>query len=546
MSELLIDRADLLKTMILGVVGIGPVASLATTGTDQEAITVEDLRSFAKVAGLKMSDEELNRVLAGVRANPSVFSASRKAAEDYSLTPPSFYRVPGAESQKSTKVRVEPTKMPCKRPASDEDLAFLTVVELGHLIRTKQISSLNLTKVFLDRLKTFGPKLVCVASLTEELALKQAAAADEELSKGKYRGLLHGIPYGIKDLFATKGYPTQWGTEAFRGQVIDLDATVVHKLRDAGAILVAKLSLGALAMNDNWYEGRTKNPWNPTEGSSGSSAGSASAVAAGLVPFAIGTETSGSIMSPSMRCRVTGLRPTFGSVSRHGAMCLSWTMDKVGPIARTAEDAALVFASLIGRDTADISSLDRSFEYKPLRDLNGMKIGVVGNQSQEPTELLRSLGAELIEIKVPSLPPGLSNILAVESAAMFDRLLQEGRLDMVKENDWATYWRTARFVPAVEYVHAERLRTRLIESYEAMLKPLDALLAASSGGALIYPSNLTGHPQIHIPLRPEGTGYRSFSLFGNYFQEAKLIAIANLIQRKTEFFRLRPDLSKLQ
>lgn len=546
MSELLIDRADLLKSMIFGALSLNCGVAVGQETPAPQTLTVDDLRGFAKVCGLKFTDEELTRLLPRIRNTPNELPRVRKAAEDYDLVPTTTFRVPGWDTQGAEKPKVNVSRVNVKRPSNDEDLAFMPVTELAHLIRTKQVTSTELTQLYLDRLKLWGPKLVCVAWLTEESALREARKADDEIKRGKYRGGLHGIPYGIKDLFATKDYPTQWGTAAFKGQQIDKDAAVVERLREAGAILVAKLSLGALAMNDNWYEGRTKNPWNPTEGSSGSSAGSASAVSAGLVPFAIGTETSGSIMSPSQRCRVTGLRPTFGSVSRYGAMCLSWTMDKVGPICRTAEDAALVLGALIGRDARDESTVSRSFEYRPVSNLKGWKIGVVGNQTQGPTEMLKSLGAEMSEVKVPATPPGVSNILAVESASMFDRLLQEGRLDLVKENEWGDYWRVARFVPAVEYAHAERLRTRLIAHYVEAFASYDAVLAPSSAAQMIYPTNLTGHPQIHVPLRAEGTGYRSFSLFGNYFQESKLIAIANLIQQSTKFFRLRPDLSKLQ
>lgn len=430
-----------------------------------------------------------------------------------------------------------------KRPLSDEDIAFLTVNELGHLIRTKQISSTELTKIYLERLKRYGNRLLCVVTLTEELALRQAKAADEEIAKGKYRGPLHGIPYGIKDLFAVKGYPTQWGTEAFKGQVIDENCAVFEKLEMAGAVCLAKLSLGALAMNDNWFGGWTQNPWNSKEGSSGSSAGSAAAMAAGLAAFAIGTETSGSIVSPSQRCRVTGLRPTFGSVSRFGAMCLSWSMDKVGPICRTAEDAALVLEALLGRDERDMSSIDRPFQYSTPKDLKGVRIGVLGSQDTEYAKMLTSLGATLGEFKLPTAPAGLDAIISVESAAMFDAITRDGKLNLVKENQWPQFFRAARFIPAVEYAQAERARTKLFRDYEAAFSPFDLVLAAGTAGPMIYNTNLTGHPQIHVPFKPDDKGgYVSFSLFAKPFQEAKMIGAAHLVQMKTGFYRLRPNL----
>jgi Asp-tRNA(Asn)/Glu-tRNA(Gln) amidotransferase A subunit family amidase len=377
--------------------------------------------------------------------------------------------------------------------------------------------------------------------------LRQAAQADAEIMAGKYRGLLHGIPYGIKDLFAVKGYPTQWGTAAFRGQTVDENCAVFEKLTSAGAVCLAKLSLGALAMNDNWFGGRTLNPWNPKEGSSGSSAGSASAMAAGLIAFGIGTETSGSIVSPSLRCRVTGFRPTFGSVSRFGAMCLAWTMDKVGPICRTAEDAAIVLSALLGRDGRDLSSVDRPFKYRSPRDLKGIKIGVLGNAiTSDYAKMLESFGAILGEFKLPRVPNGLDNIISVEGATMFDQITRDGKLNQVTENQWPQFFRSARFIPAVEYAQAERVRMKLFRDYEAAFSPFDLVLASGSAGPMIYNSNLTGHPQIHVPFKPDDKGgYTSFSLLAKPFEEHKLIGAAHLVQMKSGFYRIRPDLSKL-
>lgn len=523
--------------------GSGP-AALAVQGPQPDEITLQDLKSFAKIAGITLTDAELEQVRRDVANDRAGFAAIRAVTDDYSLVPPNVYRIPGyVDALGKPTVSVRPAKVQPKRPADDEDIAFLTVNELGHLIRTRQITSTELTKIYLSRLKQYGNRLLCVVTLTEELALRQAKLADEEIAQGKYRGPLHGIPYGIKDLFAIKGYPTQWGTEAFKGQVVDENCAVFEKLEQAGAVCLAKLSLGALAMNDNWFGGRTANPWNQREGSSGSSAGSASAMAAGLCAFTIGTETSGSIMSPSMRCRVTGLRPTFGSVSRYGAMCLSWSMDKVGPICRTAEDAALVLAALLGRDERDFSSIDRLFQYASPKDLKGVRIGVLGNQDTEYAQMLASFGATLEEFKLPPAPAGLDAIISVESATMFDAITRDGKLNLVKENQWPQFFRAARFVPAVEYAQAERARTKLFQAYEAAFAPFDLVLAASSAGPMIYHSNLTGHPQIHVPFKPDGRGgYTSFSLFAKPFQEAKMIGAAHLVQMKTEFYRLRPEL----
>lgn len=545
-------RTDFLRTMVLGVVATGPAGSLALESQNQTApqandITIADLKSFCKVAGITLTDAELEVVRRDVAGDRAGYASLREATDDYGLVPPNVYRIPGEVDELGPmKVDVRPARVTPKRPATDEDVAFLTVNELSHLLRTRQISSTDLTKIYLARLKQHGAKLLCVVALTEDLALKQAAEADREIAFGRYRGTLHGIPYGMKDLFAVKGYPTQWGTEAFRNQTIDIDCAVFEKLTLAGGVCLGKLSLGALAMNDVWFGGRTTNPWNPKEGSSGSSAGSASAMAAGLVAFAVGTETSGSIVSPCLRCRVTGLRPTFGSVSRYGAMCLSWSMDKVGPICRTAEDAALVLAALVGRDERDFSSIDRPLIYRSPKDLKDVRVGVLGRQDTEYAQMLTSLGAKLGEFKLPRAPAGLDAIISVESATMFDKITRDGRLNLVKENQWPQFFRSARFIPAVEYAQAERARTKLFRDYEAAFSEFDLVLAAGSGGQMIYNSNLTGHPQIHVPFKPaDGGGYTSFSLFAKPFQEAKMIGAAHLVQMKTEFYRLRPDLSKI-
>ena len=549
-----LSRADFLKAMALSVAMAGSGFAVADQLARQGApaaqlppLTLDDLKAFAKIAGLTFTDAELQQVLRDIASDRAGFRAVREATNDYALVPPNVYRIPGVVDELGEfKVNIRTDSLRPTRPSSDEDLAFLTVNELGFLIRNRRLTSTEITRVYLERMKRFGNRLLCLVTLTEDLALAQAKKADEEIAAGKYRGPLHGIPYGIKDLFAVKGYPTQWGTEAFKGQVIDENCAVFEKLDLAGAICIAKLSLGALAMNDNWFGGRTANPWNPTEGSSGSSAGSASAMAAGLVAFAIGTETSGSIISPSQRCRVTGLRPTFGSISRFGGMCLAWSMDKVGPICRTAEDAALVMGALLGRDERDFSSIDRPFEYRTPKDLKGWKVGVLGNRDTEYAKMLVSLGATLGEFKLPRVPAGLDAIISVEAATMFDEITRNGRLNLVKENQWPQFFRAARFIPAVEYAQAERARTKLFRDYEAVFSEFDLVLAGGGAGPMIYYSNLTGHPQIHVPFKPdEKGGYSSFSLFAKPFEEAKMIGAAHLVQMQTKFFRLRPDLSKV-
>lgn len=539
------SRADFLKALVLSTMAAGSRMSLAQNAAPAQPAnpTLDDLRGFARVAGLSFTDEELERVRRDIATDRAEFAELSKIGQDYGLVPPTIYRAPGYDSLGPPRVDVRIAKATPKRPKSDEDIAFLTLAELGHLLRTRQITSTELTRIYLDRLRKYDPKLLCVVTLTEELALKQAEQADREIASGRIRGPLHGIPYGIKDLFAVRGYPTQWGTAAFKGQVIDENCAVFERLTEAGAVCLAKLSLGALAMNDNWFGGRTKNPWRLSEGSSGSSAGSASAMAAGLVAFAIGTETSGSIMSPSQRCRVTGLRPTFGSISRYGGMCLSWTMDKVGPICRTAEDAALVLAALVGHDPRDVCSVDRPFFYRTPRHLDGWRIGVVGDREASYVRALADLGATVTEFRPPRAIAGLSAILTVEAASMFDAITRDGRLSLVVENEWTQIFRAARFVSAVDYALAERARTRLIEQYRAAFEPFDLVVGAGNGGAMIYPTNLTGHPQIHVPfeLRSDGT-YVGCSIWAHPWEEAKLIGAAHLLQERTAFYRQRPAL----
>jgi len=546
-----LSRSDFLKSLVMGVMAAGiPGAALAAgqgAAPQKEGdLTVDDLRSFAKIAGLTFTDAELEQARKDIQNDRAGYAGLRTACDDYGLLPMNVYRAPGYDKLGPTKIDVKPAQVKLTRPTKDEDVAFLTVNELGHLIKTKQITSTELTKIYLARLKEYGPKLLCLVTLTEDLALKQAQQADDEIKQGKYRGPLHGIPYGIKDLFAVKGYPTQWGSAAYKDQVVDENCAVFEKLTAAGAVCLAKLSLGALAMNDVWFGGRTKNPWNPSEGSSGSSAGSASAMAAGLIAFGIGTETSGSVVSPSQRCRVTGLRPTFGSVSRYGGMCLAWSMDKVGAICRTAEDAAVVFASIVGADERDCHSLDRPFVYKTPKDLKGVKVGVLGRQDAEYAKMLADLGATLSEFRLPKQVPGLGAIISVEGATMFDTITRNGRLNLVTENTWPQFFRAARFIPAVEYAQAERGRTLLVKIWNEAFAPFDLVVGAGTAGPMIYNANLTGFPQIHIPFKPDDKGgYTSFSLLAKPFQEDKLIGAAHLVQMKTGFYRLRPDLSKV-
>jgi Asp-tRNA(Asn)/Glu-tRNA(Gln) amidotransferase A subunit family amidase len=444
-------------------------------------------------------------------------------------------------------------------PKNLEDLAFYSIGQLSELIRTREVTSEQLTRMYLGRLKKYGPKLECIITLTEDIALQQAKRADAEIAEGKYRGPLHGIPYGAKDLFAVKGYKTTWGAMPYKDQIIDEDATVIKRLEKAGAVLVAKFSMGALAMGDVWYGGKTRSPWNYAQGSSGSSAGSAAATAAGLVGFAIGTETYGSIVSPSTRCGVTGLRPTYGRVSRTGAMALSWSMDKIGPLCRTVEDCALVFHAIYGPDGKDQTLYDAPFDYDPKVNLSKLRIGYLkmafdsarGNKANNDSVLavLRELGAKLIPIELPKYPTGsLGIILSAEAAAAFDDLTRNGRDSLLVRQDknaWPNAFRSARFIPAVEYIEANRIRYLIIQEMQKVMKDVDVYVAPSFGGDNLLLTNLTGHPCVVLPdgFSKEGTP-TSISFIGQLFGEAKLLAAAKAYQDATDFHLKHPKLEE--
>lgn len=432
-----------------------------------------------------------------------------------------------------------------------EDVVFLPVYKLASLIRTRQLTSTQLTRLYLDRLKKYGDTLQCVITLTEARALEQARHADAEIAAGKYRGPLHGIPYGVKDLLAVDGTTTTWGAAPYREQTVSGTATVVRKLDEAGAVLVAKLTLGALAMGDIWYGGVTKNPWNLRQGSSGSSAGSAAATAAGLVAFAIGTETWGSIVSPSTRCGVTGLRPSYGRVSRHGAMALSWTMDKIGPICRSALDCALVLHAIQGEDPADRSVRAVAFNYNPKADIRKLKVGYVHEQfdtdypnkanDQKALDVLRSLGVEPVPVALPKDMPvdALSLMLTAEAAAAFDELTRSNSDSLLTDqskNAWPNIFRAARFIPAVEYINASRIRYQLIQEYHRLTRDFDVIVAPSFGGNQLLMTNLTGHPCVVVPNGIDAEGSpTSLSFLGKLYGEAATVLLAHAYQQATDW-----------
>ena len=523
-----------------------------------EAPSSDQMAAAEGLMGLEMTAEERALMREDLGEHLADYQKNRKLSIDNG-TPPALYfqpLPPGFKIQTQGPAPVWSDPGTVTRPDRLEDLAFYSLGQLGYLIRTKAVSSTELTKMVLARLKEHGPKLQCVVTLTEELALKQAARADEEIAQGRYRGPLHGIPYGAKDLFAVAGYKTTWGAKPYQYQVLDDTATVVQKLEQAGAVLVAKLTLGALAWGDVWFNGRTRNPWNTEQGSSGSSAGSASATAAGLVPFSLGTETWGSIVSPSTRCGVTGLRPTFGRVSRGGAMALSWSMDKVGPICRSVEDCALVFDAIRGGDPRDLSAVDAAFSYQAEVNWGALKIGYLKSafEVERPgkdldlisLEVLRKLGANLVPIELPKTDvSSLAFILSAEAAAAFDELTRHHSDDQLVrqiKNAWPNVFRAARFIPAVEYLQANRIRTMVMAEMEALMATIDLYVAPSFGGNSLLLTNLTGHPAVVVPNGFSGDPKtpKSITFTGRLMDEATILAVAKAYQDATYFHKNIP------
>ena len=514
-----------------------------TKGMDSVAI-----RNSLDLIGLPFTMAEVLQMQKGIADQKKSFESLRGTLIPNQWVPAlTFNPLPPGYQTPEFKERLEwPRMEKIGRPANDADLAFLTVPELANLISTKQVTSTELTKVYIKRLKQYRDTLLCVVTITEELALKQAAQADQEIASGNYKGLLHGIPYGVKDLMSVPGYPTTWGAMPYKDQTINETAHVVKKLTEAGAVLVAKLTSGALAMGDVWFGGTTRNPWNLKRGSSGSSAGPASATAAGLVAFAIGTETLGSIVSPSTRCGVTGLRTTYGRVGRTGTMALSWSMDKIGPICRNALDCAIVLNAIYGPDPQDPATNTIGFTYKPLKTLKGLKIGYLKQSDSATLEVFRSLGANLTPVDLPGEFPiqAMRIILTAEAAAAFDDLTLSNRdslLNAQSENDWPNTFRTARLIPAVEYIQANRIREQLIISTNRIMEGFDFIITPSFAGNQLTLTNLTGHPCLVIPNGFDKNGNPlSISLIGNLYREDILCEVGTLYQDKTQIFRKKP------
>ena len=531
------------------------------------------MRQAEKLIGIEFTDAQEAMALGGVNRNLDAYEANRKLDIPLDTEPAIAFHPARAKKElyvPKTKFRFGKIEFPQFKTV--EDLAFATVPQLAGLIRTRKISSTELTNMYLARLKKYGPKLVTVVTLTEELALKQAAAADAEIKRGRYRGPLHGIPWGAKDLFATRGIKTTWGAEPYRDQLIDYDSTVVERLNEAGAVLVAKLSMGALAQGARWFAGVTRNPWQPDEaqqGSSGSSAGPAAATAAGLVGFSIGTETLGSIVSPSSRCGVTGLRPTYGRVSRYGAMGLSWTMDKIGPMCRGVEDCAAALHAIYGPDGKDITVGDAPFNWNPDTNISTLRIGYLKTEFDPPAnpsateqqrsqgeqrravyktalEVLEKAGAKLMPIELPKFSAGsLRFILSAEAATAFDDITRDGRVNQLSgqsPNDWPNTFRTSRFIPAVEYLRAQRARTLLMREMEKLMSQWDVFVSPAPGSASLLVTNLTGHPAVVLPCGFVNNLPVAIMFTGGVYDEVSPLRVALAFERATKWHTMHPKM----
>ncbi|MCP4260745.1 MAG: amidase [Planctomycetes bacterium] len=547
----------------LGSVVLSDVLRAKVENSKDKKLTKEMLAEAESFIGLEFTDEERELMISGLNGQLKKYEQIREVSLDNSVAPAIQFNpvISGVQSEAKQKT-IKISRPKRRKLTSDlEDAVFWMVTDLAGLIKSRKVSSLELTKMYLERLKKYDEKLKCIISLTEEMALEQARRADKEIAAGRYRGPLHGIPWGAKDLLAVKGYKTTWGAMPFRQQVFDYDATVTNRLEKAGAVLVAKLTLGALAMGDVWYGGKTRNPWNPEKGSSGSSAGPASATSAGLVGFSIGSETLGSIVSPCTVCGVTGLRPTFGRVSRYGAMALSWSMDKLGPICRSVEDCALVFHAIHGPDGLDPTVReDASFNWDPTRSVKGLKVGYLKSDFDKDRkdekwkandlatlDRLRSIGMDLKAVELPDFPIGAMRlVLGVEAAAAFDELTRSNRDSLLVsqgKGSWPNIFRTARMVTAVEYIQANRLRTLLIKEMDKLMSDVDVYVAPSWVGNNLALTNLSGHPTVVVPngfnKKNEPT---SITFTGRLFGDVETLLVAKAYQDATTFHTKHPVL----
>jgi Asp-tRNA(Asn)/Glu-tRNA(Gln) amidotransferase A subunit family amidase len=540
---------------------LGPAlmpGALAAVAEDAETITIEMLQSAERIAGVSFTPDEQRRLLEklnGARGYVAGFERLRAAGLGNDTQPAIVFNpvLPGRKLPTERRP-LKRQRIDVSMPRSDEELAFLPLTHLARLVESRRITPTDLTKLYLARLKKHDPQLHCVVNLTEELALRQARQADQEIAAGRYRGPLHGIPWGLKDLLAVRGIKTTWGMSPFKDRVIDTDATVYSRLTNAGAILVAKLSTGALAVTAQWFGGLTRNPWNTQQDAAGSSAGPGAATAAGLVGFSIGTDTGGSIIGPSTRNGVSGLRPTFGRVSRYGGMTLAWTQDTVGPMCRSAEDCALVLDAIYGPDGKDNTVLDVPFNWDASSNVTKLRVGYMRapadgaidaqtrRNNEDALNVIRSLGVTLVPFALPDVPiEAIDFIRYAETAAAFDDVTRAGLLPQVErgpeESRRPDEIRAGHFIPAVEFIQANRFRMRVMEQVDQALGDLDLFIGSNQ--AL---TNRTGHPVISIPNGFSQGSPTALHLTGRLFGEQEILLLAHAFQAKTDFHLRHPSL----
>jgi len=521
-------------------------------------ITRGTIAEAEKLAGVEYTDAERDQIAASIEGHVRQLRARDDMSLPNGLAPAQVFdpRLPDMILPRPGPA-VWSEKDPGRLPADEVDIAFAPVTQLSQWIARGDLTSTRLTGIYLDRLKRLGPKLECVVTLTEDLARRQAARADAETAAGQRRGPLHGIPWGAKDLLDTAGIPTTWGAAPFRGRVPETDAYTVQRLDEAGAVLVAKLTLGALAYGDIWFGGKTRNPWNLEQGSSGSSAGPAAATVAGLVGFSIGTETLGSIVSPCMRCGATGLRPTFGRVARTGAMALCWSLDKIGPICRTVEDTAIVLSTINGADDGDPSSRDEPFAFNAREKVDGLRLGYdprwfegrrATDLDRNALDVARATGVTLTEMRLPDLPyRTLMTILHAEAAAAFEEITLDGRDDDLAWQEpeaWPNTFRRTRFIPAIEYVQAERFRRRVMQAMRTQFEDVNAIISPSYAGSLLLITNNTGHPSLTLPcgFKENGTPH-GITLWGRLYDEATICRIGMALEKRLGVRDRRPPMA---
>jgi Asp-tRNA(Asn)/Glu-tRNA(Gln) amidotransferase A subunit family amidase len=544
----------ILRVILVIVLQLSVVTTLVKA---QDSLSKADIKSGGKLMDIQFTDQEIEMMLADLKDNIIDFKKMHSLILNNNVGMSIAQRLnPPLEKQEKIKWKYDKKIL---MPVNKNELAFYSIKQLGSLLRNKSITSVELTKFFINRIKKYSDSLQCVVSLTESIALEQAVKADEDFKKGIDKGPLQGIPYGLKDLFAVKSTKTTWGAQPYKDQTIEEDAYVYTRLKNAGAVLVAKFTLGALAMGDYWFDGRTKNPWNLNTGSSGSSAGSASATVAGLIPFAIGTETHGSIISPSSTCGATGLRPTFGSVSRSGAMTLSWSLDKVGPICRSAEDAATVFSFIHGTDGNDLSAVNRYFNLSNKHGVKDLKIAYSKNHfdrldstNSQEWGVIKALREQGITISPTILPDTdvykfdlIGLVIGAEAAAAFDDFTRIGLDDQMTRQtrfDWPNYFRVSRLIPAVEYVNANRHRSVLMQKMNEAMEPWDVIITPSFGNRQLAITNLTGHPALCMPIGFNKQGLpTSITFLSNLFREEELVKLGTYFQSVTEHDEKHPE-----